>query len=119
MSELADHLQTLEEALLTTVVRQSTERLRELLTDDFFEIGSSGRLLYQDWDQTTLQLDPIEAELSEFTLHPLTEGHVLVTYRLVQPVLNRETRRSSIWVFVDGRWKMRFHQGTVVPPKAT
>lgn len=36
MNELADHLQTLEEALLTTEVRQSTERLRELLTDDFF-----------------------------------------------------------------------------------
>ncbi|MCT4785813.1 DUF4440 domain-containing protein [Exiguobacterium aestuarii] len=119
MNELTDHLQTLEEALLTTEVRQSTERLRELLTDDFFEIGSSGRILYQDWNQSTLQLDPIEAVLSEFTLHSLTEGLVLVTYRLVQPVLKRETRRSSIWVSVDGRWKMRFHQGTVVPPEAT
>ncbi|WP_026825248.1 MULTISPECIES: nuclear transport factor 2 family protein [Exiguobacterium] len=119
MNELVDYLQTLEEALLTTEVRQSTERLRELLTEDFFEIGSSGRILYQDWNQTTLQLDPIEAVLSEFTLHPLTEGHVLVTYHLVQPILKRETRRSSIWVFVDGRWKMRFHQGTVVPKEAT
>ncbi|WP_214694093.1 DUF4440 domain-containing protein [Exiguobacterium sp. s160] len=119
MNELAYHLQTLEEALLTTEVRQSTERLRELLTDDFFEIGSSGRVLYQDWDQTTLQIDPIEAVLSEFTMHPLTEGHVLVTYRLVQPKLNRVTRRSSIWVLVDGLWKMRFHQGTVVPSEAT
>lgn len=119
MNELANHLQTLEEALLTTEIRQSTERLRELLADDFFEIGSSGRVLYQDWDQTTLQIDPIEAVLSEFTLHPLTEDHVLVTYRLVQPKRNRATRRSSIWVLVDGRWKMRFHQGTVVPSEAT
>ncbi|WP_240542884.1 DUF4440 domain-containing protein [Exiguobacterium qingdaonense] len=93
--------------------------MRELLTDDFFEIVSSGRLLYQNWDQTTLQFDPIEAVVSEFTLHPLTEGHVFVTYRLVQPALKRETRRSSIWVLVDGRWKMRFHQGTVVPKEAT
>nr|WP_285800807.1 MULTISPECIES: hypothetical protein [unclassified Exiguobacterium] len=43
----------------------------------------------------------------------------MVTYRLVQPKLNRVTRRSSIWVLVDGRWKMRFHQGTVVPSEAT
>ncbi len=36
MNKLAYHLQTLEEALLTTEVRQSTDRLRELLTDYFF-----------------------------------------------------------------------------------
>ncbi|WP_214825692.1 DUF4440 domain-containing protein [Exiguobacterium algae] len=115
MNELSAHLQSLEEQLLTPEVRSSTEKLRTLLTEDFFEIGSSGRLLFQDWDAQTFQLPSIDATLSDFSIHPLSEEHVLVTYRILNHELDRETLRSSIWTKDEGRWKMRFHQGTVVP----
>lgn len=115
MNDLSHHIQSLEEQLLTTEVRSSTKRLRKLLTDDFFEIGSSGRMLYQESDTETLQLSPINATLSDFVLHPLSKDLVLVTYRIHNYALDRDTLRSSIWLQADGCWKMRFHQGTVVP----
>jgi hypothetical protein len=35
---------------------------------------------------------------------------VLVTFRLEGP---RPSLRSSVWVQADGRWQVRFHQGTL------
>nr|WP_242947776.1 hypothetical protein [Desulfosporosinus lacus] len=41
---------------------------------------------------------------------------VLATYRAVKSNESREemrnSLRSSIWKFLDGRWQMVFHQGT-------
>jgi hypothetical protein len=46
----------------------------------------------------------------------LAPGVVLVTYRAVRyrggAASPESSLRSSIWKQIDGRWQMRFHQGT-------
>ena len=41
------------------------------------------------------------------------EDAALVTYRTVEP--DRVARRVSVWTRTDGTWRLRYHQGTVVP----
>jgi glyoxylase I family protein len=81
--------------------------LMALIDDDFMEYGASGRV----WDREGIRelLDgpagpPIE--LADTRVVPLAEHVVLVTYQAAG------VNRSSVWVRRDGRWRMRFHQGT-------
>ncbi len=42
------------------------------------------------------------------------DGVALVTYRTVEPT--RVALRVSVWMRgADGAWRLRYHQGTVVP----
>jgi ribonuclease HI len=52
-------------------------------------------------------LDPARrAEPTEPAAHPLSADAILLTYRMPgRP-------RSSLWIRHDGRWRLRFHQGT-------
>ncbi|TCI46150.1 DUF4440 domain-containing protein [Exiguobacterium sp. SH3S2] len=109
---LAPLIEEKERLLLTTEVRTSPERLRELLTEDFFEIGSSGRVLYKEDDTNTMDLGEIDITLSDFNLEVIRDDVVLATYRTENHATEKTTLRSSIWVRIDGVWKMRFHQGT-------
>jgi len=109
---LAPLIEEKERLLLTTAVRTSPERLRELLTEDFFEIGRSGRVLYKENDTNTMDLGEIDITLSEFNLEVIRDDVVLATYRTEDHSSGRIALRSSIWVKIDGIWKMRFHQGT-------
>ena len=43
MNNLSDLIKNLETELLQPEVRKSKERLNELLADDFYEIGESGK----------------------------------------------------------------------------
>ncbi|TCL69712.1 DUF4440 domain-containing protein [Rhizobium sp. BK251] len=119
--DLAAHLQDQEEQLFEHSVRSSRERLEDLLSRDFREIGSSGRLYTFD--------AIVEALLAEdagglsrgegFEMRKLAETVALLTYRgthLAADGSERRTLRSSIWQLEeDGRWRMVFHQGTLVP----
>ena len=86
-----------------------------LLDADFLEIGASGRT----WDRATMEEalaaagGPSTLQFDEFAVHALTDAVVLVTYRTIDP--ERIARRSSIWVRTDAGWRLRYHQGTVVP----
>lgn len=109
---LAPLIEEKERLLLTTAVRTSPERLRELLTEDFFEIGSSGRVLYKADDTNTMDLGEVDIALSDFNLEVISDDVVLATYRTENHQSGRIALRSSIWVKIDGIWKLRFHQGT-------
>jgi hypothetical protein len=116
----AELLRGLEEELLKPEVRQSPERVGQLLADEFIEFGSSGHA----YDKAqiiealrTEQPDPhSRIGLTEFSARDLAPGVVLVTYRTVrhgEPQMRNVSRlRSSIWKLIDGRWQMVFHQGT-------
>lgn len=92
-----------------------------LLDADFVEVGASGRVFDRASIEEVLAADgPSELQLDEFGVHALAEDVALVTYRTVDQ--ERTARRSSIWVRSDAGWRMRYHQGTVVPrrgPMAT
>jgi hypothetical protein len=115
-NNLKIHIKQLEEKLLTPEVRSSKSELQKLLADDFFEIGSSGKLLYKDEEIAADGIGLVKMKLSEFEIHPLSDELVLATYRIFNELANQHSLRSSIWKRHDGIWKMIFHQGTKTTP---
>lgn len=108
---LKHHLLELENKLLQPEIRTSQEELKKILASNFFEIGSSGEILYKDGIQSE-GIGAVSMRLSDFDIHPLSNEIVLTTYRICNKVTNQHTLRSSIWKYMDGRWQMVYHQGT-------
>jgi hypothetical protein len=114
---LCAHLRSCEEALLDPAVRRDRARVAALLSEDFQEFGSSGRV----WSREAI-IDSLATEdyhrpaMEDFNCHWIAEGVVLVTYRTVKADshANRGSTvlRSSIWIKESGKWRVRFHQGT-------
>jgi hypothetical protein len=107
----------LEEKLLNPVKRKSLPELQELLSDDFIELGSSGKIYNKQQVIDSLQNESSnQISMCEFNIKELTQGTVLVTY--ISEKLNpqsgnkNKSLRSSIWKLTDGNWKIVFHQGT-------
>lgn len=99
--------------LLDPAVRASAERVLELLHPDFVELGASGRR----WDAASMAAalerpgDERGVDAREMVAAPLSEDVVLLTYEVHRP--GRVALRSSVWVRLEGQWRVRFHQGTV------
>ncbi|HSK53551.1 MAG TPA: DUF4440 domain-containing protein [Clostridia bacterium] len=82
-----------------------------LIDEAFVEFGASGRL----WDRPAvlaLLAEPprVEVMIDRDEVVRLADDVRLVTYRAT--LNGRRSLRSSIWVRRDGRWRLRFHQGT-------
>jgi ribonuclease HI len=113
MSSDLDIVAALELELLTPASRGDRRRVAELLHDSFVEHGASGRT----WTKSEI-LDDLEAAPAfvgaavNVTALALATDVVLVTYEITGP---RPSLRSSVWVRDDGRWRLRFHQGTLRP----
>jgi len=110
-------LRRLEEALLNPVVRRDRARVSALLTEDFLEFGSSGRVWTRDRILDLLASAAYQLPSAEdFECRKIAEGVALVTYRSVRadPQTGQRSAalRSSLWVEESGEWRMRFHQGT-------
>ncbi len=112
IDDLTPTIRALETELLLPAVRRSADRLNELLHDDFIEVGKSGRR----WTKQTCieglitesDADLPATEIESFTLSALhSDGSLVLAEWTMSGV-----RRSSIWVLDDGRWRMRYHQGT-------
>ncbi len=117
-SDLATTLEELEQSLLDPAVRRDRERLDQLLVDGFQEFAASGSVCDRATDIDALAVESREFSwsMTDFQIDPLGKGCVLATYRLTtfQPDSIRRTLRSSIWVLDGDRWKVRFHQATLV-----
>ncbi len=111
-----DQFRALEESLLDPDVRRSPDRLTALLSDDFIEFGASGGIFSRaDVLAAADHLPEVETPLQDFRVEVATDSVALVTYRSVTRGANGQIRtalRSSVWVMRDGRWQLRFHQGT-------
>ncbi|MBT2640390.1 DUF4440 domain-containing protein [Bacillus sp. ISL-39] len=114
--DLKEHIKHLEEKLLTSEVRSSKTELKRLLADEFFEFGSSGRVLHKDENFKDGGIGMIKATISNFDIHTLSENIVLATYRTFNEQTKQHALRSSIWKLNEGIWKMVFHQGTKTDP---
>ncbi|KYD29494.1 DUF4440 domain-containing protein [Geobacillus sp. NFOSA3] len=113
-SLLKEHLYQLEKRLLEPETRTTPAELEKLLADDFFEFGSSGNVWYKKDCVGEGGLSVSKMTLYDFDIHPLSEDVVLTTYRVKDETRMQHTLRSSIWKFIDGRWQMFFHQGTII-----
>jgi ribonuclease HI len=104
-------VEALERELLGPEVRGDIGRTGVLLHPDFMEIGSSGRAWTRDAMMLALEEDPGErTELEILGADRISTGAVLLTYRSYAH--SGTTLRSSLWVLDNGRWRLRFHQGT-------
>lgn len=116
MGWLEKHILELENELLKTKTRQSAEKINELLSDDFIEFCSSGKIYkYNKGDvfYKDIILPEVKWEIKEFTTTELSSECIMATYKLIK--LNEKiiySLRSSIWKCINGKWKMIFHQGT-------
>jgi hypothetical protein len=112
--DLRETLWRLERALAAADPKGIDGGLEDLIADGFLEFGASGRT----WDKASMRQTLAGAtptppvELEDFAAEALADGVALVTYRLGPP---RPSNRSSVWVRRDGRWQVRFHQGTLAP----
>jgi hypothetical protein len=118
-SELRDQIRLLEERLFDQTVRNTRSLLETLLSRDFREIGSSGRLyLYEEIIAALLEepSDGTTRRLTDFEIQTLAPDVVLATYRSERRVQGEppvRALRSSIWRRdANGAWRMVFHQGT-------
>lgn len=109
----------LETSLLQPEVRRSREAVSKLLADGFVEFGSSGSVYSKEQILDGLKSEvPRNLSLADFRICELAEGLFLATYRTMaeSPAATMiQSRRSSIWRNVEGRWQMIFHQGTPLP----
>lgn len=114
MNNLKEHLQQLEESLLKPEIRSSQQELQKLLAEQFFEYGSSGKVLYKNEDIGVEGIGIVNMKIIDFDIHPLSDEIVLATYRVFNVDSKQYSLRSSIWKLINKRWQMVFHQGTKI-----
>jgi len=116
--DLLNLLVDLERNLHRKSIRRSKEKLNELLHDDFEEIGASGRTYNKDQIIEELQNEmPFTINASDFELRIFSEDIAQLKYKTKNTARNnlmRTTLRSSIWKNEGSKWKMVFHQGTII-----
>jgi hypothetical protein len=120
MASLEDHLRQLEEALLSPETRYDPATLCLLLTEDFCEFGSSGRVFNRQQVVETIQSERlIHYSIADCRVRLLAQNVALVTYKATgrkeSEASDTVSLRSSLWVMREGRWLMLFHQGTKIP----
>jgi ribonuclease HI len=101
----------LEMVLLSSEGRSDPERLEELIHDDFYEIGRSGKYWVRDEVISTLLTIPRQVQQATFDrVVELAPGVAHVRFRTQDAV--GVVHRSSIWMRDGGSWRQRYHQGT-------
>lgn len=113
MEKLAEEIYRLECSHLQPEVRVSTEKLGEVLDDEFFEFGSSGGIIRRSHYKGDNTLNPDPMDIRSFAIHELGPAAVLTTYQVHNQKTGRLTNRSSVWKKRQNGWKLFFHQGTV------
>lgn len=106
----------LEKELLKPEIRKSPMILKKLLSNDFIEYCSSGKI-YKYNKEDTFYEENVSFEIMDFESQILANDCILATYKIKKIYhLDNSTKRSirsSIWKCFNGNWKMIFHQGTL------
>lgn len=96
--------------------------LESSITEDFFEVGASGRIYSRERmietvvDRYERGESAVQYDVEDFGVRQIAPQVYLATYTLSQPDGHetRTTRRSTIWTHATGTWQVAYHQGTVV-----
>lgn len=105
----------LERELQTAECRRNSVRVRELLADDFTEVGALGEV----WDRPSLLklLEQGADDVDVIDVHNLTgrvldNGYVLTLWDSHRS--GRRARRSSVWRRSPTGWQLVHHQSTIL-----
>lgn len=115
LDDTAGQLIALELRLQDPSIRKDRAAVEELLSEGFREFGASGRI----WDRAAILAElaaetPYEIISKNFEYLRLSDHLALLTYEASTPT--RRTLRSSLWRLEADRWRIFFHQGTVISP---
>ncbi|UWR25089.1 nuclear transport factor 2 family protein [Sulfitobacter sp. S223] len=110
-------LMALEESLWLANTRFDPDLMDKTFAESFVEFGRSGRRYERAemiFESTPHAVIDAELPLQHYALELIAPDVALATYTSIVRYGERveRGRRSSIWVKVEGRWKLRFHQGT-------
>lgn len=116
-SEDIEMLRALEESLWRAESRFDSALMERIFAPGFVEIGRSGRR----YERAEMMVNPgpetvIDARipLPDYRVELIAPDVALATYtsevRYGDDI--ERGRRSSLWTKKDGRWQLRFHQGT-------
>lgn len=114
--QLISHLTACEHGMWDPTKRYDHGWMARHLHDDFVEFGRSGRR----YDRSNImdgEPRSLEATLEALRVDPVADDVAITTYRStlrVEGHPDEHANRSSVWVRVDGNWRLRFHQGTPV-----
>ena len=120
MSDIEETILFNEKELLRPEVRRSAEKIANLLSESFFEFGSSGNIYHYHKGDIFLEgpVNEGDWEITDFTLVQVSLDSVLATYTSIkhtEPVAAQKVSlRCSLWEKEDGAWKVKFHQGAYV-----
>ncbi|MBN8827763.1 MAG: GNAT family N-acetyltransferase [Sphingobacteriia bacterium] len=98
---------------------KNEQDILEQMCEGFWEVGASGNVYTQ---QDALEILPIRYndpnyhdiwEAKDFKIMQIAPNNYLLTYILIQNN-TRITRRSTIWRKQNDKWKILYHQGTIV-----
>ena len=114
---ITDIIKSLEMILLNPNIRKSLNILSNILSDDFMEFGSSGRIYKKKDVIDALKLESKqEIFMQDFKVKIIKEDLVLASYTAIKidDEKNIETKslRSSIWKKTKNGWQIILHQGT-------
>jgi aminoglycoside 6'-N-acetyltransferase len=97
---------------------RTQQDILDMTCEGFWEVGASGNV-YSREDVIDVLLkrynDPHYQDIWEtkdFDLIEIAPNNYLITYVLIQG--ERITRRSTIWRKIQDKWKILYHQGTVI-----
>ncbi|EEF57483.1 DUF4440 domain-containing protein [Pedosphaera parvula] len=98
-------------------VRSSASKISLLLSPNFFEHGSSGRIWSRNEILERLPTEDGSTKIKsrDYKATPLAADVVLITYISANQegdAISGEFLRSSIWRKNPTGWQMEFHQGT-------
>jgi hypothetical protein len=111
-AQLQEHLHSLEERLLHPDREADRRVLASLLTPEFREFCTSGRIFnVSQLSSALLNTSPRPATMSHFYVTPLGDAAALTTYHIT--TANSTSHHSSVWVQRGNKWQMLFHQGTI------
>lgn len=113
---LLKELVALECKLHDPETRKNPDLLESLLGQNFFEFGSSGKIITRKEVLESLPIEKLRKIIAtDFEAVQLAENVVLLTYKTnITSPSGKSTHalRSSIWNKRKSNWEMTFHQAT-------
>ena len=107
-----------EIALLKVELRRDPDELTRLLHPDFLEVGRSGNSFNREAIIKSLlaeKNDECNIVHQDIVGCFVDKNTILITYKTAVKNGDRISsmaKRSSLWVNVGSRWRIRYHQGT-------
>jgi hypothetical protein len=97
---------------------KTKQDILDMTCKEFWEVGASGNSYSREYVVEGLLKRYNNSEYKDiwqtrdFKLTEIAPNNYLLTYILQQE--DRITRRATIWRYIDGKWKILYHQGTII-----